>query len=145
VAFAIDMIKGWGLEFGTLAFRRHYPHGRKGSRAWMNVKHHILKEDLQEVLVIAFKPPYSGRGLARFVTKGSRWHTNFPTRWEYEQYWKMSVLWGYPRLEVWGRPFAGQYDPKKWTRVGPLLDGMTITQSLWIEHAKRFSQPLVMP
>lgn len=92
--------------------------------------------------MISYKPPYNGRGLKRFATKGRPCLTNYPTRWEYQEYWKMSILWGYPRLEIWGRPYAGSFDPKRWTRIGTLLDGMPIGQSLWLEHAKRFDTPL---
>jgi hypothetical protein len=144
VADAIDLLRGWGLTFGTLAFRKHYPYKLGRGGAWAVPKVHILREDLQEVLVIGFKPPFNGRGLKRFATKGRPWLTNYPTRWEYNEYWKMSTLWGYPRLEIWGRAYEGQYDPKRWTRIGPLLDGMPITQSLWLEHAKRFTEPLDM-
>ena len=63
---------------------------------------------------------------------------------EFNEYWKLSVLWGYPRLEIWGMPRQGIYNPKRWTRIGPRLDGMPITQSLWLEHAKRFKEPLDM-
>lgn len=141
---AIELLKGWGLTFGTLAFRKHDPY-RKGRNIWVRPKIHILQEDLQEVLVIGFKPPFSNKGLSRFATKGRKWMTNFPTRWEYNEYWKLSTLWGYPRLEIWARPYQGRYDPKRWTRIGPLMDGLPISQSLWLEHAKRFPTPLAIP
>ena len=145
VQTAMHLLEGWGLTFGTCAFRRHYPYApRKKTRAWVFPKNYILREDLQEVVVIGFKPPFNGKGLHRFQTKKRQCLTNYPTRWEYNQYWKLSVLWGYPRLEIWGRPKQGTFDPKRWTRIGPLLDGMPITQSLWLEHAKRFSTPLVL-
>lgn len=144
VAQALDITRGWGFEFGTLAFRRHYPY-KPSWKAWRHPKAHILREDLQEVVVITFKPPFNGRGLLRFATKGRKWLTNFPTIWEFNEYWKLSVLWGYPRLEIWANPRQGIYNPKRWTRIGPNLDGMPISQSLWIEHAKRFTQPLAMP
>ena len=140
VPTAIAMASAWGCVFGTLAFRRHMPTRRN----WKQKHAHILSEDIQEVIVICFKPPYSGKGLARFQTKGQRLLGNYPTRWEYTQYWKMSVLWGYPRLEIWARPRQGNFDPRKWTRIGPKMDGMPIEQSLWLEHSKRFAEPLDM-
>lgn len=144
VEVAIALLRGWKLQFGTLAFRRHYPYKKTKGNAWAKVKNFILREDLQEVIVIGFKPPFSGVGLKRFATKPRPFLTNYPTRWEWDRYWKLSTLWGYPRLEIWAQPFQGIYNPKKWTRIGPLLDGMPITQSLWLEHAKRFSTPLDM-
>jgi hypothetical protein len=141
VGEVIKMVEGWGLEFGTLAFRKHYPY-KRSVRAWKTTKNYILREDLQEVVVIAYRPPYNARGLWLFRTKNRPFPTNFPTRWEYDHYWKLSMMWGYPRLEIWARPHQGVYNPKKWTRIGPLLDGMPITQSLWLEHAKRFIVPL---
>lgn len=140
VGEAVEMLTGWGLAFGTLAFRRHSPY-KPSWRAWHIPKNKILREDLQEVIVIGYKPPYSGRGLTLFGTKGRPYLTNLPTRWEYNAYWNWSQLWGYPRLEIWGRKSEGTY-PKRWTRIGPQLDGMPIGQSLWLEHAKRFSTPL---
>lgn len=136
----IDMMTGWGVEYGTLAFRRHTPY-KPSWRAWHNTKNHILREDLQEVLVIGYKPPLSLKGLRQFATKKRPFMTNLPTRWEYNVYWQFSQIWGYPRLEIWGRAYEGTY-PAKWTRIGPKLDGMPIGQSLWLEHAKRFSTPL---
>jgi hypothetical protein len=141
---ALELLKGWKLQFATMAFRRHYPYNKRSWGAWTTTKSYILREDLQEVVVIGYKPPYNGRNLKRFGTKGRPYLTNYPTRWEWDQYWKLSVLWGYPRLEIWARPYQGVYDPKKWTRIGTLLDGMPITQSLWLLHAERFSTPLDM-
>jgi hypothetical protein len=142
VAEAIRMMEKWGLKFGTLAFRRHTPY-KKTSKAWAVVKNHILREDLQEVVVIGWKPPYNGKGLQYFATRPRPFLTNYPTRWEYDQYWKISVLFGYPRLEIWGRPNEG-YGPRfaKWTRIGPHIDGMPIEQSLWLQHAQRSPTPL---
>jgi hypothetical protein len=142
VAETIDMVRGWGLEFGTLAFRRHSPYKVSGL-AWHKVKHYILQEDLQEVVVIGFKPPLNLRGLDLFSTKLRPRMTNLPTRWEYNHYWKFSVVWGYPRLEIWGR--SSESSPKdRWTRIGPHLDGMPIGQSLWLQHAMRHPVPLKM-
>ncbi len=143
VPIVLELLKGWKLEFGTLAFRRHYPY--KGAwKAWQTPKNHILREDLQEVVVIGYRPPYNARGLQRFATKPRPYVTNYPTRWEYDKYWMHSVLWGYPRLEIWGQPYQGVFD-KRWTRVGPRLDGMPIGQSLWLELAKRSSTLPDMP
>jgi hypothetical protein len=140
VKACIDLLSGWGLDFGTLAFRRHTPY-KPSHAAWRNVKNWILREDLQEVLVIGFKGPMSNFLHRKFASRTRPFLTNLPTRWEYNAYWKFSQFWGYPRLEIWARPYEGTY-PQKWTRIGPHLDGMPIGQSLWLEHAKRFSTHL---
>lgn len=139
VKTCIDALSGWGIDFGTLAFRRHSPY--KGTTAWRKAKNFILREDLQEVIVIGYKGPYSKSSLKRFRSRTRPFMTNLPTRWEFNAYWKFSQLWGYPRLEIWARPYEGVFPPR-WTRIGPYLDGMAIGQSLWLEHAKRFSTHL---
>jgi hypothetical protein len=140
VDVTMGMLKGWGLEFGTLAFRKHYPY-RKGT-SWTVHKNYILREEIQEVLTIGYKPPYSGKGLKMFATAKRPFVSNYPTKWEYDVYWRLSVMLGYPKLEIWGRTNQGRFDPRKWTRIGPHLDGMPITQSLWLQHAERFRVPL---
>ena len=48
VPVGLELLKGWGLEFGTLAFRKHYPY-KSGNKAWRTPHNYILREDLQEV------------------------------------------------------------------------------------------------